>query len=81
MSLLQLMSASYAKQHCFVYRGSPPNFPMQVRALQLFSLFLSLSLLVHGPVDSGKWFNSHANPAKTPVIHAANYTNVGTLTC
>lgn len=51
------MSVSYVKQHCFVYRGSPPHFPMQVSALQLLSplplspplslcpLLLSLSLL------------------------------------
>lgn len=44
--------------------------------------FLPLCLLADcpGAVDSGKWFNLHANDSKTPVIHTANYTNVRTVT-
>lgn len=54
---------------------------MQVSILLLLSSLLLTLPSCPQAVDSGKWFNSHANPARAPAIHAANYTSVGMLTC
>lgn len=65
-------------------KSTPSPFPPRTvsRGSLLFALSFSLCLAdCPGSVDSGKWFNLHANDAKTPVIHAANYTNVRTVTC
>lgn len=46
------------------------------------SLPSPLSFFCPWLADTGKWFHSHANPARAPVIHTANYTSgLGTLTC
>lgn len=66
----------------YLPRDELPVSKMQVSGLQLLCHPPPLFFFCPWLTDTGKWFHSHANPARAPVIHTANYTSgLGTLTC